>query len=264
MIRHFRTAFRDVLNGAQQRSLWLTLAWRDIRLRYVRTTIGPFWLTASTAIFTLAFALIYANLFNQEMASYLPYVTSGFLAWVLLSTIITESCTAFSIEKTWICNQQFPYSVIIYRIICRNIIVFFHNVVILVAIYVFTLHFPGWNILWIPVGLALIAINGLWIGLFLGTLCARFRDIQQLIASFLQIILFVTPIFWRPEMMNGSRMIFVNANVIYHVVTVLRAPLLGAAPPWRSVVITLAFAAVGHAFTFWFYGRFRRRIPFWI
>ena len=198
------------------------------------------------------------------MVSYLPFVTSGFLAWVLFSTIVTESCTAFTLEKTWICNQQFPYSIIVYRIISRNVIVFLHNVVILVAIYVFSGHFPGWNFLWAPLGLALIALNGIWIGLFFGTLCSRFRDIQQLIASFLQIILFITPIFWRPEMMSGKRMILVDANVIYHLVSVLRYPLLGEPPPLVSVVVSLAFAAFGLIGTFWFYGRFRRRIPFWV
>ncbi len=264
MTTHFQTAVRDLSNGALQHSLWLTLAWRDIRSRYVRTTLGPFWLTASTAIFTFAFAGIYATLFKQDIVSYLPFVTSGFLAWVLFSTIINESCTAFTLEKTWICNQQFPYSIIIYRIVCRNIIVFFHNAVILIPVYMFSGNFPGWNILWAPLGLLLIGLNGLWIGLLLGALCARFRDIQQLVTSFLQIILFITPIFWRPEMLSGERMIFVNANIIYHVVSVLREPLLGEAPPWRSVAITLAFAAVGLAVTCSFYGRFRRRIPFWV
>ena len=99
---------------------------------------------------------------------------------------------------------------------------------------------------------------------FFGTLCSRFRDIQQLIASFLQIILFITPIFWRPEMMSGKRMILVDANVIYHLVSVLRYPLLGEPPPLVSVVVSLAFAAFGLIGTFWFYGRFRRRIPFWV
>lgn len=264
MTTPFQTALRDVSSGTLQYSLWLTLAWRDIRSRYVRTTLGPFWLTASTAIFAFAFAGIYATLFKQDITTYLPFVTSGFLAWVLFSSIINESCTAFTLEKTWICNQQFPYSIIIYRIVCRNIIVFFHNVVILVGVYIFVGNFPGWNILWAPVGLALIGLNGLWIGLLLGSLCARFRDIQQLVTSFLQIIMFITPIFWRPEMLSGERMVFVNANIIYHVVSVLRGPLLGEAPPWRSLLITLAFAVLGLLVTFLFYGRFRRRIPFWV
>ena len=264
MLRSFRTALRDILGGAWQYSLWLTLAWRDIRARYVRTTLGPFWLTASTAIFTFAFAGIYATLFKQDIANYLPFVTSGYLAWVLFAQTMNESCTAFTLEKTWICNQQFPYSIIVYRIICRNIIVFFHNAVILIPVYLYAGQAPGWSLLWVPVSLLLIGLNGLWIGLLLGTICARFRDVQQLVTSFLQIILFITPIFWRPEMLSGERMIFVNANVVYHIVSVLRAPLLGEAPGWRSVVITVGFAVIGLLFTAWVFGRYRRRIPFWV
>lgn len=256
--------FRDVIAGALRWPLWTYLAWRDIRMRYVRTVFGPFWLTLSTGIFILAFGTIYSTLFGQDMATYLPFLTGGFLPWILFSTIVTESCTAFTLEKTVILSWQFPYSILIYRVVCRNLIVFAHNFAILMVVYAIYGLPLSLNMLWMPVGLVLLAVNGLWIGLLFGTLCSRFRDIQPLIASILQITMFVTPIFWSPEMLSGRRAVIVDINIVYHMIAIIREPILGRMPPMASLAVVSAFAVVGLVTTALFYGRFRRRIPFWL
>ncbi len=264
MTTTLKVALRDVFDGALQWPLWASLAWRDIRQRYARTIFGPFWLTLSSGIFILAFGVIYSYLLNQDMHDYLPYITAGFLPWILFSIIVTESCTAYTAEKQAIANWQFPYSIFIYRLVCRNTIVFFHNFLILLVVYLIYGPAPSWNMLWMPVGLVLLCLNGLWICLLLGTLCARFRDVQPLVTSILQITMFVTPIFWRPEMLGKDRAVFVDANIIYHMVTIIRDPLLGKSPSTFSLAVSIGCLILGMAVTLVLYGRFRRRIPFWV
>ena len=260
-----RVARRDIIDGARRWPLWVNLAWRDIRQRYTRTVFGPFWLTLSSAIFLVAFSLIYSKLFNQDIRTYLPYLTASFLPWILFSSMVTESCTAFTAEKGTISNWQFPYSICVYRLLYRNTIVFLHNVLILLVVYLVFGLALSWNILWLLPGLALFGTNALWIGLLLGTLCARFRDVQPLVASLLQITMFVTPIFWRPEMLGGGkRAVFVDGNIVYHAIVIIRDPLLGKSPPTVSLAVTAAFAMVGIAVALVLYGRFRHRMPFWV
>lgn len=264
MTATLKVALRDVIDGALRWPLWTSLAWRDIRQRYVRTVFGPFWLTLSSGIFILAFGVIYANLFNQDMHSYLPYLTAGFVPWILFSAVVTESCTAFTAEKQAIANWQFPYSIFIYRLVWRNTIVFFHNLLILLVVYLIYGPAPSWNMLWIPVGLVLLALNGLWICLLFGTLCTRFRDVQPLVTSVLQITMFVTPIFWRPEMLGKNRAVFVDGNIVYHMIAIIRDPLLGKSPSMVSLAVSTACAILGITTALILYGRFRRRIPFWV
>ena len=112
----------------------------------------------------------------------------------------------------------------------------FHNLLILLVVYLIYGPAPSWNMLWIPVGLVLLGLNGLWICLLFGTLCARFRDVQPLVTSVLQITMFVTPIFWRPEMLGKNRAVFVDGNIVYHMIAIIRDPLLGKSPStvsWR-------------------------------
>ena len=167
-------------------------------------------------------------------------------------------------EKQAISNWQFPYSIFIYQLVCRNVIVFFHNLVILLIINLIYVPAPSWNMLWAPVGLVLLGLNGLWICLLTATLCARFRDVQPLIMSFLQIIMFVTPIFWKPEMLGKSRAVFVDANIVYHMIAIIRDPFLGQRPAALSLAVSSACAILGMTMALIFYGRFRRRMPFWL
>ena len=119
-----KVALRDVLEGALRWKLWTSLAWSNIRQRYVRTILGPFWLTISSGLFILAFGLIYSYLLKQDMHNYLPYITSGYLPWMLFSAFVTESCTVFTAEQQAIVNWQFSYSIFVYRMLWRNLINF--------------------------------------------------------------------------------------------------------------------------------------------
>ena len=60
-----------------------------------------------------------------------------------------------------------------------------------------------------------------------GLACIRFRDIQQLVATVLLMALFVTPIFWSPQQLNGPLATFEQYNILYHYVAIVRDPLMG-------------------------------------
>jgi lipopolysaccharide transport system permease protein len=94
--------------------------------------------------------------------------------------------------------------------------------------------------------------------------CARYRDVEQLVASGLQIALFATPIFFAPEQLGPRFGRLVDYNVFYHAVEIVRGPLLGRAPDVWSWGVTVFVLIAGWTLTLWFYGRFRRRVPYWL
>ena len=79
----------------------------------------------------------------------------------------------------------------------RNLVTFAHNMTIVPLLYLAFGIAPGWPILLAPIGLAIVTLNGFWIGLLVGMLCARFRDMPQIVASLMQIAFFITPVMWR-------------------------------------------------------------------
>jgi lipopolysaccharide transport system permease protein len=107
-------------------------------------------------------------------------------------------------------------------------------------------------------------LNGVWLATTLGVVCARYRDVQQVVAIFLQISMFVTPIFFTPEQLGPRFQHLVEFNVLYHLVDIVRSPLLGRAPAAWSWTVTIGTLVLGWLVTLWIYSRLRRRVPYWL
>jgi lipopolysaccharide transport system permease protein len=104
----------------------------------------------------------------------------------------------------------------------------------------------------------------MWIALVLGIFCSRYRDVQQVVASFLQVSMFVTPIMWPPTQLTGRASYLVDYNMLYHYVEIVRDPLMGQPPSgWSWFMVALSIV-VGWTFAFSLFARFRRRIAYWL
>jgi len=99
--------------------------------------------------------------------------------------------------------------------------------------------------------------------LYIGMVSARFRDIPQLIGSFVQIVFFVTPIFWTPDLLKG-RTFVLDINPFYHLLEIVRGPLLGTIPSIENyfavALVTFVNAVIAGAI----FIRFRARISYWV
>jgi len=256
-------AWRDLVDGFGKSWMWAALAFQDIKLRYRGSVLGPFWLTISTLVMVAAMGLIYGRLFRVDTANYLPYLALGLIVWQAFSGMITEGCETFLREQSVIQQVPIPFSIHAYRNVCRNFIVLAHNLVIVpIGLILFAIP-VNWHTLEIIPGFLLIAINGLWISILLGLISARFRDVPPIVASFLQVVFFVTPIFWPVEML-GDWQAIATLNPLFAAIDVVRAPLLGAATAANSWVVLLIMTVLGCGVTFAVFARFRTRIAYWI
>lgn len=256
-------AGRDLILGLSKSWMWTALAMQDIRLRYRGSLLGPFWLTISTVVMIVAMGLIYAKLFHQDVASYLPFLMVGLIVWQFISVMISEGCTTFLTVATVIQQVPLPFSIHAYRAVCRNLIILAHNAVIIpFGLWFFAVPLD-WHLLQIPLGLLLLAVNGVWVSIFFGMTSARFRDVPPIVANFIQVLFFVTPIFWPPSQL-GRWQGLAELNPLFAAIDVVRAPLLGMPTAPYSWVVLGAMTLLGCLATFAFFARFRSRIAYWI
>jgi len=251
--------------GLAKSELWGRLGWLDVKRRYRRTLLGPFWTSISLAIYVISVGIVGATLWHQNIREYLPFLASGMIAWFLVSIIITEACSLLVSGHALFRNVRFEYSILAYALVWRNFVVFLHNLIVYVVIVgVLKPELIGVRTLLAIPGVLLIAVNGVWIALLCGILCLRFRDVTQLVNSILPILMLITPIFWPPESMMGpNRLIFVETNPLYHMVEMVRGPLLGSVPGLTSYVVVLLITAGGWILTYRVFGYLRKRIAYW-
>ena len=260
-------ALLDIFQGARARHLWGLLGWQDIRRRYRRSVLGPFWLTISMGVLVATLGTLYGTLLKVEFAVYVPFLALGFIVWTLISGLITDGCAAFTGAESIIKQTNLPLSVHVYRMVWRNLLMFCHNAAIFFVVAAVFSIWPGWTGLLALPGLVLLCLNGMWLGLFLGIVSARFRDVPPIVASVVRIAFFVTPIIWMPELMSSRALmvaLVLDFNPFFHFLELVRAPLLGQVPGLLSWLAVSGITLGGWFATFALFRRCRWRIAYWV
>jgi len=234
----------DIKEALSGKGAWHYLAWQEVRQRYRRSLLGPLWITISTAIMIMGIGPIYGYLLNQSIVGYIQYLAISIVIWTFISNSINEGCLALISAEPFIRQIKLPYTSYILKSLTKNLIFLAHNMLIVVVVLIFI---PPSNCKTIPlalIGLLIIVGNLFWIILLLSIICARFRDIPQVIGSIVQILFFITPIMWGAEML-GEKFAIAKLNPLYHFVQIFRAPLLGYYPDSMSWIITLGLMICG-------------------
>lgn len=210
-----------------------------------------------------AMGFLYARIFKQEVSSYLPYLAVGLVMWGTISTMANESCTVFTVAEQIIKQIRVPLTTHVCRLVWRNAIIFAHNAIILAVVMLWygSVTFP--NLVAALLGIVALFLTGIWGGLVIGILCTRFRDVLPLVANVMQIAFFVTPILWHRDVL-GDRTWMTAWNPIFHLVEVVRAPLLGHQLGAESYAFVSAMTAGGFLFALAMLTRYRSRVPYWL
>ena len=121
--------------------VWIKLSTLDILKRYRRSFLGPFWITITTLITTFTLSFIYSKVLNLEIYEYFPYLTIGLICQNFVSTLLND-CETFIESERIIKQENFSFIVYVLRVISRNYIILFHNLLIFLIIF-FILGIPS-------------------------------------------------------------------------------------------------------------------------
>jgi homopolymeric O-antigen transport system permease protein len=253
----------DLRAGFADWKLWGYLGWHDIRQRYRRSKLGPFWLTLSMGVHIGAIGVIWSSLFGLSARDFVPYLCAGTVVWNLILGCVTEGCGTFIVATHFISQINRPVSVYAFWVIWRNFLVFIHTLAVYVAVVLIFRLWPNANTLQVFIGFPILLLAVSWPPLLLGLVTARFRDIQQLVQSLMTMVFFVTPIIWRLDQLH-DRAYLATLNPLTHLIEIVRAPLLGHPIPAHSLAAALATVAVGWVVTLALFARYRGRIAYWL
>lgn len=244
--------------------IWLTLGNQDIKLRYRRSSLGPFWITLSMMVTIYSMGFLYGHLFKMDLNIYFPYLASGIICWSFFSTIILESSNVFIESEGYIRNQESTISLFNMRLILRNIIIFLHNLLVFIPIIIFFHIKIGFYTLFIIPGLLIIVINAIFWGTLLGIIGTRYRDFSQIITSLIQVIFFVTPIMWMPTLLPEKYRWVIKGNPFNQFLDLIRNPLLNEPFSTLGFVEVILITLSGFILYSYFIKKYKSRIVFWL
>jgi lipopolysaccharide transport system permease protein len=261
--RRRERALEDLQGGLARWRLAWALARGDITHRYRGSVLGPFWLTLSTAVMLGALGILYAKLFRMDVVAYLPWLTVSLIVWNTISQIVTDATTSLTGAEGVIRQMPLPYTVHALRVVFRNAVIAAHNLPLIAVVFAVFGVAPDWSALAAIPGFVLIALAAFAASMFLGMICARFRDIPPIVGSLMQIAFFVSPVIWKPEMV-GHWEPFLPINPVFAIMETVRGPIMGTGAGPLVWTLAIAWTAALVACAWAFFVRFRGRIAFWV
>lgn len=256
-------AINDFSKGLSLYKIWTYEAWHELSAKYKRTALGSIWLSAPMVTMSLCLSLVFGALLGADVASLLPHIMGGILCFSLVSFIFDTGPEIYMSYQNIIKNHAYPFSYYTFETICRVFFTFLNNLIVfwISMAIIGKLTLPNVTIF---LGLLVVMTNMFFWGSLIALLSARYRDLRFMMPQFAMAIFYVTPIMWRVEDVSPKAANIVYKSPFYGLLEIVRAPLLGKIAPvqcWTSALISVA---VGMLLWLIFFGKFRRRIAFWV
>jgi len=256
--------FEEILGGARNWRVWHLLGLNDLRNRYARSRFGQLWLTLSTAVMIGVLSIVWSLLWQQPLRELMPFIGIGLIIWNFLAQVLTECTSIFGAHGNYYRNQKMNFSVSIYSVIYRNALILAHNLIVIVVLIV-ALGVPvNWYLLQIVPALVLTCIMMAWAGYVIAMTCVRYRDVIQLISTWLMVWFFVTPVMWKPDFLSPQYRFIIDYNPLAQFLELLRNPFLGEPVSGHTWITTIAITLGGGLLALPVIGYYQRRVIFWM
>lgn len=220
---------RDVVRSVGLWHIWIRLGMQDVRLKFRRSAVGVGWIFVNLAVLVSSIGFIYANLLGQDTREFIPYLTIGMILWGYLTSSIVDGGQAFVNSEGYIKQISLPIYVYIFRFfvsISVTTLIAMLAYVAVAVIYSVPLH--AGTLFALP-GLLMVMTASLLLVTIFAHLNARFRDIAHMASVGMQVLFYVTPVIFPAELLRrrADLSFVVNLNPMFHLLEVVRRPLLG-------------------------------------
>lgn len=213
---------------------------QQLVLRYRRTVFGYLWTLLNPLLTMSVTSVVFSTIFKMDLRTYAVFLFSGMVAFLFFSNTVTQGCQTLLgneslIKKVYIPKLVFPLSTSISTLV--------DSVLMMVSLFLLVLLFGAKitpSLLFLPVAYVLLFMFSFGAALLVSVTSVYLRDLQYLIGIVLQALQFLTPIYYRPESLQGKVAWLIQLNPLTAFVELFRAPLYYGQMPSGSVVLTCA------------------------
>ena len=177
------------------KDLFITLTWRDFRVRYAQTTIGMLWALLQPVVTLLILSLVFGKFVGVKTeVPYLLFAMTGMTIWTYFSYVMTNSGASIIASQDMIKKIYFPRLIIPLSKAAVGLIDLGVSILIMIFLMFYYGIVPSSNVWIAPVFIFFGMLAALAVGIWLSALTVRYRDFQHVVPFLVQIGLYITPI----------------------------------------------------------------------
>lgn len=261
-----RSLFADYLESFRFPEFWTYATWLEIISRYRRSRLGVIWAFVPAALYTFGIGFFFATLQGYSVLEFLPHLGLGYLVFRLITSALNEATTACSSNSSYILDGRVRLTDYVLKVIAKATFYFCVGLPVLIVALILSPAFDPIGLLTILPALLLVFLNIAWMGVLVAVLGARLPDVSQFVGSVLMFGFLFTPIIWRAELVppDTLRGGIARANPLFHMVEIVRAPLLGEPLEVLTFIYLAIFLVIGWALAAVVYRRYAKYVPLWL
>jgi lipopolysaccharide transport system permease protein len=230
------------------RDLWLTLAVRDVKLRYRQTALGIAWVVLLPVIASGVFSLVFGVVAKlpSNGSPYFLFVFAGFLGWTAFQNTLQRCSTSLIGNTSLVTKVYFPRIMLPASTILASLLDFAVGMVLLLAILLLRGELPSLlSLALVPFLLLVFQMLALGIGLFAASLTVRYRDVQYVLPFLIQLLLYASPVAYGVAVVPERVRRFYLLNPVAPLLDAMRTALLGRVDiHWKAVGVSTMLSLV--------------------
>jgi len=261
-----RQLVRDYLESFRHPAFWIYATWLDLITKYRRSRLGIFWAFFPPVLYTFGVGAFFAHLQGIPAGGFMAHMGLGYVVFRFVTVSLSEATTTLAGHANFIQDGRTRLTDYILRVLARALFYLVLAIPVLAIALALSPDFHWLGVATLLPAMALVFLNVAWMGAVVSVIGARLQDVYELVGSALMFSFLFTPVIWTaasapPDTLRGA---IARANPLFHLVEIVRAPLLGESIEPRTYVYLAVLTVVGWIVAAAVYRRYARFVPLWV
>jgi len=225
------------------------LAQRDIKVRYKQSFAGIGWAIIQPLLTMLVFTAVFAGVVRVSThdSPYPLFSLAALVPWAFFVHAITKATTCLVLDKNLISRVYFPRLVLPLSAVIGGLVDFAIAFVLLLILLVVYESAPTLKLFLLPFFLIFTMLTALALGLWLSALNVQYRDVNNALPFFTQVLMFISPVAYPASVIPEKWQLVYALNPMATVINGFRWVLLEGQPspgPYSLISVAVVFVAL--------------------
>ena len=234
------------------RQLVAMLVVRELKVRYKRSVLGLLWTMLNPLLLMVVYTVVFATIMRTAERNFAIFVLSGLLPWLFFSVSLVQGLNSILANQELIRKIRIPQAVFPLSVVGSNLVNFALSLLPLLLLMAVLRQPIRPALLFLPVAMLVVAIFTTGATLLLATFTVFFRDVRHLTEVLLQMLLYLSPVFYNLQVLPQrdawwfhALQLVLRLNPLSYLFALVRDPIFyGRLPAAQVVGISVAAAAL--------------------
>lgn len=204
------------------RELLKTNIKKEIRGKYKGSFLGVLWSFLNPLLMVLVYAIVFPYIMRVKQEHYLIYLITGIIPWNFFTTVVTSGCNCVWINGGILKKVYFPREILPISVVLAGLVNFLISCIVILLFLIFGGIGLNINIIWLPLIAVIQGMFGLGLLFILSAINVYIRDIEYLVAFFMNLVFYATPILYNASMFPENYQFVLKLNPMTHFIGAYR------------------------------------------